>query len=66
MKYTITNTISYEVDEKVVYDFLEKENMTIEDYKIEISIGFKEMIESGIGKSEELRNLAIETNIKID
>ena len=67
MKFTIINTISYDVNEKVICDFLERENMIIEDYKIEISNIFKEIIESNIGDySEELKNLTINTDIQIE
>ena len=67
MKFIIINTISYDVNEKVICDFLERENMIIEDYKIEISNIFKEIIESNIGDySEELKNLTINTDIQIE
>jgi len=66
MKFTIINTISYDVNEKVVYNFLEKENMTIEDYKNELSNSIKEMFESNIGTSENLKNLTIDTDIQIE
>jgi len=66
LKFTITNTITYDVNEKVVYDFLERENMTIEDYKKELSDSFKEMFESNIGTSEDLKNLTIILDIQID
>ena len=66
MNFTIINTISYDVNEKVVYNFLERENMTIEDYKNELSNNIKEFFESNIGTSEDLKNLIIDTNIKIE
>ena len=49
---------------KVVYDFLERENMTIEDYKNELSNNIKEFFESNIGTSEDLKNLTIISDIK--
>ena len=64
MKFKIINTISYDVNEKVVYDFLERENMTIEDYKNELSNNIKEFFESNIGTSEDLKNLTIISDIK--
>ena len=66
MKFTIINTISYDINEKVVYDFLERENMTIEDYKNELSNNIKEFFESNIGTSEDLKNLTIDTDIQIE
>ena len=66
MNFTIINTISYDVNEKVVYNFLERENMTIEDYKNELSNNLKELFETNIGTSEDLKNLIIDTNIKIE
>jgi len=66
LKFTITNTITYDVNEKVVYDFLERENMTIEDYKKELSSIVIEMFESNIGTSEDLKNLTIILDIQID
>ena len=64
MKFKIINTISYDVNEKVVYDFLERENITIEDYKNELSNNIKEFFESNIGTSEDLKNLTIISDIK--
>jgi len=66
MKFKIINTISYDVNEKVVYDFLEKENMTIKNYKNELSNNLKELFETNIGTSEDLKNLIIYADIKID
>ena len=66
MKFTIINTISYDINEKVVYDFLERENMTIEDYKNELSNNLKELFETNIGTSEDLKNLIIKTDIQIE
>ena len=66
MRFIIINTISYNVNEQLVNDFLKKENITIEDYKNKIINGFKEMIESGIGTSEDINNLAVETNVEVN
>jgi len=66
MKFTIINNISYDVNEKVVYDFLERENITLDNYKNELSNSFKEMFETNIGTSEDLKNVVIETNIQIE
>jgi len=66
MKFTIVNIITYDVEEEIFYNLLEKENITIEDYKKEVSNSFKEMLEEEIGTSEQIRNVIIETNIQID
>ena len=66
MKFKLINTISYDVNEKVVYNFLEKENMTIKNYKNELSNNLKELFETNIGTSEDLKNLIIYADIKID
>jgi len=66
MKFTIVNTISYDVEEEIFYNLLEKENITIEDYKKVVSNDFKEMLEDQIGTSEEVKNLIIKTDVKID
>jgi len=66
MKFLIVNTISYDADDELFNNLLEKENITIEDYKKEVSNSFKEMLEEEIGTSEQIRNVVIETNIQID
>ena len=65
MKFTITNTITYEVEEQLFYNLLKQENITIEDYKKVVCNDFKEMLESEIGTSEQIKNVVIETDIQI-
>jgi len=65
MKFTITSTITYEVEEQLFNDLLKQENITIEDYKKVVCNDFKEMLESEIGTSEQVKNLVIETDIQI-
>jgi len=66
MKITINNTISYEVNEKAMYDFLERENINLENYKKALSNNLKELFETDIGTSEDLKNVVIDTDIKIE
>jgi len=65
MKFTIINIITYEVEEQLFNDLLKQENITVEDYKKVVCNDFKEMLESEIGTSEEIKNLVIETDVKI-
>ena len=65
MKFKITNTITYEVEEQLFYNLLKEENITIEDYKKVACNEFKEMLEEEIGTSEQIKNVVIETNIQI-
>ena len=65
MKFTIINTITYEIKEQLFNDFLKQENITIEEYKKVVCDDFKEMLESEIGTSEQIKNIVIETNIEI-
>jgi len=65
MKITIINTITYEIKEQLFNDFLKQENITIEEYKKVVCDDFKEMLESKIGTSEQIKNVIIETNIEI-
>ena len=65
MRFTITNTITYDVEEQLFYDLLKQENITVEDYKKVVCNDFKEMLESEIGTSEQIKNVVIETDIKI-
>ena len=65
MKITIINTITYEIKEQLFNDFLKQENITIEEYKKVVCDDFKEMLESEIGTSEQIKNIVIETNIEI-
>jgi len=66
MKFTITNTITYEVEEQLFYNLLKQENITVEDYKKIVCNDFKEMLESEIGTGEDINNLTIETNVEIE
>jgi len=65
MKFIITNTITFEIDKQIVDEFLQKENITIQDHIKEVSNSFKEMLESEIDIPEESENLVIETDIQI-
>ena len=65
MKFIITNTITFEIDKQIVDEFLQKENITIQDHIKEVSNSFKEMLESEINIPEESENLVIETDIQI-
>ena len=65
MKFTITNTITYEVEEQLFNNLLKEENITMEDYKKAACNEFKEMLEEDIGTSEQIKNIVIETDIQI-
>ena len=65
MKFKITNTITYEVEEQLFYNLLKEENITIEDYKKVACNEFKEMLEEEIGTSKQIKNVVIETDIEI-
>ena len=41
MRFTITNTITYDVEEQLFYDLLKQENITVEDYKKVVCNDFK-------------------------
>jgi len=65
MKFTLTNTITYDIEDQYFNDALKEANITLEDYKKEISKNFKEMLEEEIGTSEQVKNFIIKTDIKI-
>jgi len=65
MKFTIASAITYEVEEQLFNNLLKEENITVEDYKKVVCNDFKEMLESEIGTSEQIKNLIIETDIQI-
>jgi len=66
MKFTINNHITYEVEEQLFNNLLKQENITVEDYKKVVCNDFKEMLESEIGTSEQIKNVVIETDIQIN
>jgi len=66
MKFIINNHITYEVEEQLFYNLLKQENITVEDYKKVVCNDFKEMLESEIGTSEQIKNVVIETDIQIE
>ena len=66
MRFTITNTITYDVEEQLFYDLLKQENITVEDYKKVVCNDFKEMLEEEIGISGQIKNVVIETDIQIN
>lgn len=67
MKFTITGLISYEVEEEFFNNILKKANITLEDYKREISNNFKEMIKEEISVLDKVtRNLKIETDMQVN
>lgn len=65
MKFTITSTITYDVDDQFFNDFLQKENATMEDYKKEASNSINEMWKSEIGTEDTIENLTINTDMQV-
>lgn len=67
MKFIITGLISYEVDEEFFNNLLKEVNITLEDYKKEVTKNFKKMLEKEISVlDEKIKNLTIQTNMQIE
>ena len=64
MKFIINNHITYEVEDQLFNNLLKEENITMEDYNKIIIDNFREMLESEISTSKEIKNVVIETNVE--
>ena len=64
MKFIINNSIAYEVEDQLFNNLLKEENITMEDYNKIIIDNFREMLESEISTSKEIKNVVIETNVE--